>query len=296
VTALGLGPGLYGNLPFADYLADPCTSPSLNSSLAKTLLDRSPLHAFHEHPRLGGGGGERPTRAMDTGTVIHALVLGGGQEYVAVDADDWRTKRAQERRDEIRAAGQIPILARQLEACAEVARRLDDVIPADTQREVTAVWLSEGAVLCRGRIDALAAGEAMVLDLKTCEDAARAAEGRSVVSFGRDMEAASRLDSLETLLPALAGRLTFRYVFAEIEAPYAVVEAELAGDLLERGRRRWRLAVEQWAVCMESNSWPGPYRGRVRIEAPPWAMEAALESEIRLGLGQRNSNAEFGGL
>ena len=35
-------PGLYANLPFADYLADPCEAPSLTSSLAKTLLERSP--------------------------------------------------------------------------------------------------------------------------------------------------------------------------------------------------------------------------------------------------------------
>ncbi|MBK8009562.1 MAG: hypothetical protein IPK23_14905 [Rhizobiales bacterium] len=44
-------PGIY-QMPAPDYFADPCPAPSLNQSLAKVLLDQSPLHAFYEHPRL----------------------------------------------------------------------------------------------------------------------------------------------------------------------------------------------------------------------------------------------------
>lgn len=285
-----LQPGLYGNVPFADYLADPCERPSLNPSTAKTLLSRSPLHAHYEHPRLGGGSRFRESKALDTGTVIHSLVLGkgatgGGQEYEAVDADDWRTKWAKEERDRIRAAGRIPILVKHLDGCAEVARRLDDVIPAAAQREATAVWESAigftcGPVLCRRRIDAYLADDALVLDLKTCEDAARAAEGKSIVQFGRDLEAAATLDALETLAPELAGRWRFVYVVAEILPPYATVEVEISGSLLELGRRRWRRSVERWSECLGLDSWPGPFGGRLRPEAPSWALEADLDQQL----------------
>ena len=35
------------------YLADPCATPSLNQSTAHVMLTKSPLHAWHQHPRLG---------------------------------------------------------------------------------------------------------------------------------------------------------------------------------------------------------------------------------------------------
>ena len=44
-------PGVY-SLPDDAYHADPCPGPSLSSSVAKLMLDRSPLHAWHAHPRL----------------------------------------------------------------------------------------------------------------------------------------------------------------------------------------------------------------------------------------------------
>lgn len=301
-------PGLYFDVPFADYLNDPCSRPSLNPSVAKTLLSRSPLHAHHEHPRLGGGGVFRESKALDTGTVIHALVLGkgmtgGGQEYVELDFDDYKTAEARRRRDAVRASGRIPILKKHLEGCAEVARRLDDTIPAAAEREVTAVWESTvhvgmapsgGPVLCRRRIDALVTGEGLVLDLKTCTDAARTSEGRSLVSFGRDMEAAATLDCLDALLPERQGRWRYVYVVAEIEEPYATVEAEVAGSLLELGRRKWRRAVETWARCTGRDEWPGPFGGRLRPEAPPWAIEADLDQQ--LAGKPADSGGEFFGL
>lgn len=52
--------------------------PRLSRSLACTLLSRSPLHAWHQHPKLGGGLAETPTRSLEGGSLIHALLLGEG--------------------------------------------------------------------------------------------------------------------------------------------------------------------------------------------------------------------------
>ena len=38
----------------ADYHQDPGDTPTLNSTTARTMLLRTPAHAYAEHPRLGG--------------------------------------------------------------------------------------------------------------------------------------------------------------------------------------------------------------------------------------------------
>ena len=48
------GPGIYPGISAADYHADCAPEPSLSSSIARTLLAQSPLHAYHAHPRMGG--------------------------------------------------------------------------------------------------------------------------------------------------------------------------------------------------------------------------------------------------
>jgi len=286
-------PGIYGSVPMADYHNDCCVIPSLNSSTAKMLLSRSPLHAWYFHPRLGGHGLFRESKALDTGSVIHALVLGkgmtgGGAEYEPVNADDWRTKWAQGERDRIRASGRIPILQKNLDACAEVARRLDDVIPASAQREVTAVWESptgpDGVpVLCRRRMDALIVAEDLALDLKTCESCVVAAQGRTIAAFDRDLEAAATLDCLDTLFPDRAGRWTYRYVFQEIEPPYDRVELPMDGAFLETGRSRWRRARELWQWCMTRNEWPGAgkWLNGVPPAPPSWYLERDFDDQLR---------------
>lgn len=290
----GLDVGLWPDVPHAAYHGDPCIEPSLNASAALTLLNRSPLHAWHQHPRLGGKPSTRSTDAMDTGSLVHALVLGGGLEFVLVEADDWKTKAAREARDEARANGKVAILARKMDECREVAVRVTWAVPeAADDREMTAVWRS-GETLCRCRWDAFDGGSGIVYDLKVVEDAARAADGRNVVTSGYDLRAANQVEAVETLLPGLAGRASFRLIFVESTAPYAVVVAELAGDLLTLGRRKWQRAVESWDRCRTADEWPGPFQGRTRITAPTWALDADMDSQIRLTGGSRNSNDELG--
>src|SRR5688572_24266058 len=59
----------------ADYHLDPCVTPSLSSSIAHTLVTKSPLHAWTEHPRFGALRSES-SKAQDEGSIIHKLLLG----------------------------------------------------------------------------------------------------------------------------------------------------------------------------------------------------------------------------
>ena len=84
-------PGIY-EIPAALYHADPCPEPSLSASVARTLIERSALHAKMQHPRFGRE--ERPvTSGMALGTAAHAVILEGDWDGIGfIDADSFRTK------------------------------------------------------------------------------------------------------------------------------------------------------------------------------------------------------------
>jgi hypothetical protein len=135
-------------------------------------------------------------------------------------------------------------------------------------------------VWCRARLDAWEPDAVTIHDLKTCEDARRSAEGANIIRYGRDITAAAYIEAVETLRPELQGRVKYRFHFCEPDPPYGVMEAELTGELLELGRRKWRRAVETWGRCLVKKDWPGYSESVVRIDAPGWALEADMAEQL----------------
>ena len=94
---------------------------ALSSGVAHTLLTESPAHA-----RFAQMSERTASKEADIGTYAHAMLLEDGHSGLAIiEADDWRTKAAKESRDEARAQGRLPILARkvpEVEAMVKAAR------------------------------------------------------------------------------------------------------------------------------------------------------------------------------
>src|SRR6478736_1784528 len=106
-------PGFYHDLTEAQYHADPAPIPSLSSSCAKTLVQKSPMHAYAEHPRLGAAHRE-DTDEMDFGSLAHRLLLGKGAEIAELSSDSWRGKEAAAFWDKAKAEKKIPVLSKNL--------------------------------------------------------------------------------------------------------------------------------------------------------------------------------------
>ena len=280
-----LGVGIHLDIPNADYHADPCERPSLSSSIAKILVTRTPLHAWEAHPRLGNIAERKGTDATDRGEVIHGLVLGGGRDFVVVQADDWKTKAAREKRDEARAAGMVPLLEHVFIECSKAAEVIGRLIPKNIAREVTVVWESDG-VLCRGRLDGWDGERSIILDLKNCDDANASGSGTNHVRMGYDIQDAAYTEAMETVAPERAGRIVFQRIFAEVSG--ARVEkckiVESSGSMLELGRQRWARAKRTWAACIAANNWPGYPTEAVRVEAPAWSLAAELDAMAEMDM------------
>lgn len=249
--------------------------PGFSQTLATTLIMRSPLHARTE--QLAGG--KDATRAMDRGSVIHALVLGEGK-FKVLEFNDYRKKAAQEAREAARAAGLVPILREEFEGARQVSFRIKEQLAArgivlDGESEVGIEWEEEtpfGPVLCRGMMDHAWISKGRILDLKVTNDAAPLKVERSAENFGYGIQAAAYSRALAQLDPSLAGRTSFLFVFAEPDPPYAVNVCKPDGVFRELGERRWLRAVATWADCVKHDNWPGYGSGINELTAPAWAV------------------------
>ena len=115
-----LKPGIYREFPVADYYADPAPTPSLTQSLAKIIIERSPLHAWHAHPRLNPDFERDDPTKYDVGNIAHALMLGRGKDLVVLETfDDWRTNDAKKRRARSPRGGQARCARQALPSCEQ---------------------------------------------------------------------------------------------------------------------------------------------------------------------------------
>lgn len=281
--------GLHYGISAAVYHADPTPTPSLSSGAARTLLAKSAAHVQMENVRLGGKPRES-TDAMDTGSLIHAI-LAGSQDEIAIGAfDNYLTKAAKQWRDDSRESGLIPVLAKDYEAalkCADIVRaRCAEGLTSSPfdgcgQHEVTAIW-QEGENYCRARYDVLHVDEhknATVWDWKTCADVSDRGIERSVAKYRYDIQAAFYLRGLEAL-GFKVPQLSFVFVFFETVPPYTVRRVCLSHEYLAQARKEVCQAIQLWQQCLASNSFPTLPPDTLTIEIPHYLSEN--EGEINI--------------
>lgn len=282
-------------MPEREYHADPCPVPSFSASLGKVILDKSPLHAYLAHPRLGGEVRE-PSSAMEFGTLVHKLILGEGTSIVSVNADNWKTAAAREQRIAARASGKLAVLASDLDAAAQIQIAFRRQYPAeqaalfdsgDSERVLIIdqpnhkSGKADARVYARGMMDRvlidLINNTARIWDIKTCADASLDAIERTIYERHYDMQMMCYEWLLGIARPELVGRITTQLVFIESSAPHCVVPVELDGMFRQIGRSKLGRAWDTWCECCASGIWPG-YTDRVITLGPPaWAQSRELD-------------------
>lgn len=278
MTAISLDPtggAVVDDMPHDEYLRHP----ALSASGAKLLVQPGgPAKYQHRltHP-------EPPKKAFDHGHAAHAAVLGVGPTIVVVDAPDWRTKKAQQERDEARAAGRVPLLFGDAERVHDMAAALRQhplaarlLNPAGGRPEVSLFWHDEQhGVDRRCRVDWLRQpdqnGRLILVDYKTCSAADVGTLRNTVVRYGYHQQAVWYRDLIVGL--GLARTAPFLFVFQETSAPYLVHLVELDDQLLQMGEERNERALRLFADCTAAGVWPGYNDGGITLLQPPrWAL------------------------
>lgn len=257
--------------------------PSLSSSIAKILLEHSPLHAWYAHPRLNKAYQSEEKVEFDYGTAVHALLLEGSEaQLVIVEADDWRTKAAREARDAARAAGQTPLLARQLSKvramvfaarAAVEASELRGIFTAGEPERVTR-WVDNG-VHCRAKFDWLPSDQRVILDYKTAVSAEPEAFSRQIASLGYGIQASFYQRGAQA---EFGHEPAFILLAQEKEPPYSCTLHGIAPSMKEICDAKVERAIRLWGECLSANKWPG-YDNRIHwAEATAWQMSEHEQS------------------
>lgn len=231
--------------------------PGLSSTGAKTLATCPAQYRWAtDHPVHRD--------VFDYGTVMHELILGKGDGYAVIDADDWRTKTARDDRDSARAAGLTPILRadhQRADAIATATLQHPDVAPlfASGAAELSVLADADG-IPVRCRPDWLTEtrdGRPVCVDVKTTAGQTHPSDllGRYgvIARLGYHQSAAWYVDTL-----ALAGvaDALFLLLFVPKDGPMEPRVVTLDDDSLAVGRALNRQALDTFAECTESGEWP----------------------------------------
>lgn len=297
-----LAEGLH-DIPPEAYHADPAPEPSLSSSIAKLLINRSPRHAFLAQPRLNPDYEPERKQIFDIGSAAHACMLNSDEAYRIIDADSYRTKAAQLARDKAYEEGVIPLLPQQFEHVqaivragrAQLARHRDAAdafLAGDPER--TLIWkegTGDDAVWCRCRLDWLPDQGTVFHDFKSTTDASPDVWQRRCFDLGADIQAAFYLRGIKAVLGI--PHAEFRFVVQEVEPPYALSVIALMPSALKMADSKVAAAIELWRRCLKSNTWPGYASRTAFIDAPPWTEKRWLEAESRAELARQDGEDLF---
>ena len=260
------------------YHSDPCPTPSLSASCAKTVIGKSLLHAWREHPKSPQAKPFSASAAMDIGSAVHAAVFGGAKIKL-IEAPDWRTSAAKEARDLARHSGEIPLLEKELpriEAMATLcAERFDGLYGKEYHAERAAIWrCPRTGGWRRAKMDTSAKGAAIIVDLKTtAKGVDDEACIKRVFSNQLHIQAAAYEEAMEQLHPEWAGRVRFLFQWQEQNEPYALSRPiEMGEAAMTIGREQWAAAGALWDKAVAENNFPGHGTDPTDASPPPWVL------------------------
>jgi hypothetical protein len=273
-------------MPSAEYHADPAPFPSLSATLAKILLAKSPLHAWHASPRLNPDWQPINKKTFDIGRAAHRAVLGFGDDYAAVPVEllasngAASTTAAKTWIAEQREAGVTPLKADEVEEIEAMRTAAHAKLSAmgivlDPARSEIAAVATVGGTWCRAMLDNVPEPvREPIYDFKTCEDASPAACLKAIGNYGYDLQA----QHYRAVWKAATGEdRGFVFIFQEKSAPYEVTLIRLSGSFEEVAERRAGRARKLWAECTTTNNWPGYPAGIHEVDAPAWLVEREQE-------------------
>lgn len=259
------GAGLYPNLPEHLYHGDVVPDGSLSSSGAKLLVPPSCPALFDWHRHHG-----KKSKSMDTGTRVHALVLGKGEEHLELlPYDAYTTKEARQARDAAIAAGKVPTKPAEMAEAKLIAdavfadtdaRRLLDLV---TDTELSGFWYEpEYDIWCRLRLDALGWSDAPeIVDLKTTGGVAPADFAKSLAEYRYDIQWRHYARGLAAILSSYPGEVTaddirWTWLAVQTSEPHLVMTYEPSADDAERADESLRIAYRTYAACARAGVWP----------------------------------------
>lgn len=264
--AADLKPGIYPDMPDADYRATKAVSCSVLKRFAE-----APAKALVP---------SKDTEAMTAGRLIHSALLEPHKfegRYAKTDLDRRGTKAWQAAQEE---AGCRQLL--KADEFDKMATLRDAVLAHPTARELLAPGLEAEAsmfwrdevtgLFCRGRVDGLRRDQRLIVDVKTTVDASPPEFAKSAGNYRHHWQEAFYRHGVKS---APGGFEADRFIFiaVEREPPFLIGIYELSPSAVAQGDREVMRALHEYAECERTGIWPGYAPEIVMVDLPIWAME-----------------------
>ena len=288
-----LDDGCHDGISHFDYVNDPCEGGSLNSSGIHTMMMDCPLRFWEQSSLNPDKELEKPSIAVNMGTLIHDILLLDERlftERYAVRPDefnDYRKAVAKEWRDQALEQGYMIITSEQI----ETAKRAADAalnhhkfgkIFENTLREQTLIWTcKETGVRCRARLDLFSRENSYECDYKSTTTSANPKEfSKNIWNFGYYIQRAFYKEAFETVF---GEELDKSYMLVqEQNNPNFISLVELDEFAMENGKMMVNLAKRKYAECLKNNYWPGYDTEIYRVELPGWAEAQLIDIKDRM--------------
>lgn len=249
-----------------------------STELRQMLL--SPRHFFHAWK---GGEVREPAEAMETGTLLHKLLL-------EQDVSQFCARPLNEKGELVRSnskeyahflacnPGKTPIRP-------ELMKGLYDALDAFTQHD-KAMELIEGARIehsvyaqdetglwCKARPDIL--GKGYIADLKSTKKLDKNFE-RSIFSLNYPFQLAHYAQTLADA--EVEACQAFFVIGFETQAPFGIKIYSIAPGYITEGIEKRREWLNEISVCMKENKWPSYRNDIIHIERPKYMSPIETES------------------
>jgi len=285
-------PGVY-SMPSTQYHSDCCDGPSLSSTGARILAQQCPA-AYKwqkDNPPI--------KEEFEIGNATHLLVLEPHlfeQSVWRIPKDDYRTKEAQQMRDEARAAGFIPLLPRQQEQIDGMrSSLLNDPIAQfalsggfEVERSMFARDPEFDGTWVKCRPDVMPKSRRYLADLKTTANADPDAFSRAIFDYGYHQQAAWYRWVVELTLGYRAKDFYFLVVCKQ--PPYLVTTVRIDDEAIGWGEILNRRARGVFAWCLRHNEWPSY---RPVLHEQPAAFDVGLPAWALREYQRRHEEGEF---
>jgi len=263
--------------------------PCLTQTMINALVRESPMHAWCKNRHLNPNYVPEVSPQMDIGTIAHAMLLQGQDIAEPIDFGDYRSGKAQEERDGIRARGKIPVLAKDLRAIedmVEAAQLQLEVYESvrggfvNGDAELELVWTDvETSIRCKAKLDYLQRDRQVILDYKTTGGSAHPdVVSRQLFDRGYDIQGCWYIRAVAQLgIPNMDPDPEFFLVTQEVREPYALSVVGLSDSAKWYGDQRCIQGMRLWKECISTGIWPGYVRETVWAKLPPWLEKQQLE-------------------
>jgi exodeoxyribonuclease VIII len=267
-------PGVYRDMPADEYHA----LEAVGSTTLKTIMARSPAHCLVQR---------EPTPDLVIGDSCHACLLEPerfARSYAIMPGPevDLRSNGTPEKPGRLawlafQAANPGKTCLRPTEGEQVLGmrqsvwahKRAAALLAAAGEVELTIIWRDESTgLMCKCRPDAVCAQYGAYADLKTTRDAKPENFRRQAFTLGYHLQLAYYLEGIRRFMPHIDVPVV---LVVEKTAPFPVVVYDVTEGLMAAGAAAFRQALDIYADCKRSGSWPGYSSGIELLDLPRWA-------------------------